>query len=450
MGRCILKKHRVDSVSYVPDGYFGIRDQLIMLPVSAEVDLGQLESAFEITPRRAGMTGLTVIIPFLDDSITADSLLRAAVRDYFHPLLAGTLAIDIAANDDVWQLSAETVKLIAKEKLDVVGSDILPIIELAEWAIQAKPAPIVIVTPDDGSPQWSSVALPEEIIAAGRAALADEPRQAFRVDLDVRPKDAAAKPSFFTVFLSNAGDQDRKRPVFVRDGIVITNAAGTMLRGRHALVAIDDLPLATLLGDAENVAHTEWNKDRSLFGQKYFYAKSYLSYVRSAAAEVVRLLTEGDTERDSDLLQDVLSILLPPEEDGEDEDEGRNKPGRKRTPPPGGGPPRLKRFLVKKSQGGFTIQPGDPDAEPLEQLQVRVAYDTSRGNPLKSWNEADFRLDRRPIEITPEAGCSISGCAGNRLTLKIESKDFRLAVTGFDPNRDLLVRAVPLTDGTES
>lgn len=451
MGRCILKMHKVDGISYVPDGYFGEHDRSIVLPASTQTDLGQLEAAFEITRRRADMTGLSVIIPFLDESITADTLLRAAVRDYFHPLLAGTLVIEIAANDNVWQLSAETVKLIAKDKRDVIGPEILPIIELAEWALHVQPAPILIEPPDGGSPQWDAAQLPEETVEAGRAVLAKEARQAFRCNLTVRPKDGPAKPSFFSVYLSNAGDQDRRRPVFVRDGIVITNAAGTTLRGRHALVTIEDLPLAALLGDAENVAHTEWNKDRSLFGQKYVHAKSYLSYVRKAAAEVVRLLTEGDVERDPDLLQDILSIVLPPDDHEQDEDaaEGRDAKGKRKTPRPRGWPARPQRFRIERLQGGFAVHPGDPEAEPLGHLQIRVAYDTNRGNPLKAWHPADFRLDQRPVEVTAETGCSIQARADNQITMRIDSPQFRFSVTGFDPKRDLYVRALPLSDGTD-
>jgi hypothetical protein len=450
MGRCILKMHKVGEASYVPDGYFGIVDEDLVLPSAEPADLSCLEQSFEITPRGPGDAGLSVVVPFLDETITHASLLRAAVRGYFYPILQGVLRIEILANDDCWRLDRHMLKHIASEQRNIVGDDILPIVELASWAIEAKPAPLEIPAPDGNSPQWEDIALSQATIEQGRGILTAQVRQAFRAAITVRPRGAAERPSFLSVYMSSAGDQERRRPVFVRDGIVISNAAGATIRGRHALVCIDDPPLATLLGDAENVAHTEWNKDRSLFSQKYLYAKSYLTFVRKAPAEIVRLLTAGDMERDSDLLQDILSILLPPEDDDSDEEEGgRGRRGRKQTPGPGGAPARPRPFRMHRMDGGFIVSPGDPGAPSVKGIRIRMAYDTSRGSPLKSWDQADFKLEDGVVSVRPEGECVILSCAGNELTADVTGSDFRITVAGFDVNRDLYVRAEPLSIGNE-
>ena len=446
MGRSILKTHIAEGAMRVPDGYFGEFESGLALPTSEIADIAKFQEAFEVTPRGATDFGLSVVVPFLDDSITTESLLRAAVRDYFHPILTGSLEVAIEGVRDSWLLDAASIRLVVRDEEAVVGQDIRPIVELAAWGLVDRPAPIGIANQQPGTAaHWSSAQSPPDAIAAGKQALASTSRQAFQVGVWIRKKSGPEVASHFDVFLADSGDHEKRRPVFVRDGIVVSNAAGNYVRGRHALVVIDHVHLAEMLGDAENVAHTEWNKDRSLFQQKYYYAKSYLGFVRAAPAEIVTLLTAEEMERDPDLLRDILSIEIPPEADLDEEEVEGGVGGRGRnTGGPGGGPPRLRRFRITRVESGFAITPGDADALPLEGLQVRMAYDLRGGNPIRAWHPADFEVDRAPIVVEPEGECRVLSLEGNNLIVAMSGSDFRVTVTGFDTKRDLFVRAQPL------
>jgi hypothetical protein len=73
-------------------------------------------------------------------------------------------------------------------------------------------------------------------------------------------------------------------------------------------------------------------------------------------------------------------------------------------------------------------------------LNIRVAYDTRRGNPLRRYNPADFRLNQTPIRLEPPPnGIKVVTNEENRMTIEVLNPDFCLTVIGFDEKRDLLV-----------
>ena len=76
--------------------------------------------------------------------------------------------------------------------------------------------------------------------------------------------------SFFSVYVATCRDAGY-RPIFLRDGIVITDVRSPAMSGNRSLVVADDPPLAGLLGDAEGVNHTQWQKDSPKFHGRYVY-----------------------------------------------------------------------------------------------------------------------------------------------------------------------------------
>ena len=84
------------------------------------------------------------------------------------------------------------------------------------------------------------------------------------------------------------------------------------------------------------------------------------------------------------------------------------------------------------------------DGGPAPQyLDIRVAYDRRNGSPLRKYDRADFRLDKKPIVFDPPMrGLKILKRDSNQLILAVTDPDFSVAVRGFDENRDLYVRVV--------
>ena len=91
----------------------------------------------------------------------------------------------------------------------------------------------------------------------------------------------------------------------------------------RALVVVEDSPLATLLGDSENPAHTQWQRESSHFKNKYTYGPSYIEFVIGSVAAIVRAIVETEQEIDPTLLTDFFP--LPSGGDGAQEEGAGDK-----------------------------------------------------------------------------------------------------------------------------
>ena len=341
-----------------------------------------------------------------------------------------------------------TATLIGElEKLNGdLAAGMVPLINLAAWVRSLKPGEAVVLNKmaETGPPKWTS-ALFSESVAALREKFHKGEKIAVLVPFCVRPKGSEKNWSFFDVAMERDGTEARDRPVFVREGIIISDLRAPYSRGVRSLVICDDGPLATLLGDSENPAHTQWQKDGSNYKGKYSYPAENLSFVINSVAEMIRFITETDKEADKSILVDMFS--LPAEPDDPDavntklkKDQG-TKPGKK-SPPTGDPPPAApKRFRVEKIKGGFRIRPGDSAAAAPKRLAIKVAYSIRSGNPLKKSHKADFELDKAPITVGSDIkGITLLSRSANEIQAEVTETDFLLSVTGFDENRDLFVK----------
>jgi hypothetical protein len=267
-------------------------------------------------------------------------------------------------------------------------------------------------------------------------------RLAVRATLTVREKNKPPRESFFDIFMRQDGDENG-RPTFVREGVIIADVRAPRARGVRSLVVIEDQPIATLLGDSENPAHTQWQRDSSHFKGRYTYGPSYLDFVTRSVSALVQFLSEREAEEDPTLLLDIFSLPTPEDEAAKAKDRRKKKRTGDDSEDDEVKLEKTKsRFKIQRVAGGFSIIPGDkPVIEPLT-LDVRVAYDIRRGSALRKYHPADFRLDQNPIRIDPKStGLNIVKRETNWLRAEIQQADFRLTVMGFDEKRDLFVNA---------
>ena len=100
--------------------------------------------------------------------------------------------------------------------------------------------------------------------------------------------------------------------------------------------------------------------------------------------------------------------------------------------------------LLTKVKGGFSahVNHEHPDAGTVKFVKLLMAYDRRSGNPFSRWNSADFIVSDLEIK---KIGCEVyeenTNRKGNRITFKINSKNFKVTIKGFDMNRDVIARA---------
>jgi len=453
MGRMALGLHWVGEEHY-QDGYFGVppRDgrQLVM-PVDDPGVIKRFCDTFGL--QRGNGTGLSVVVPWPRPEITEEHLVRAVVSGYFWPILNGQLEVIVETPEVRSILDAESLASEVEGIGGELADDIVPLIRLAEWA-EALPEhkTLEINMPEPTRRwQWSSELIPEEARASLSEALEKGEHVAIRVPVTVRSKDDPPERSFFDVFMVPDFGNRRDRPTFVREGLIIPNVNAPRTRGVLSLIVVEDPPLAAFLRDAENPAHTEWQDDGSKFRDKYESGVGDLNFVKRSVHEIVRILTASEQEEDVTLLADLFPS--PTEHDGPpgqqaDEEEGDDEPGIEppEPPPP---PPRPQPFRIQRLSDGFALVPANQDTvECPSCLDVRVAYDTRRGNPLKRYDPADFELDEAPISVS-FGGLEARAWGPNTILADVTDPEFRLEVTGFDPNRDLYVR-VKVREATDA
>lgn len=449
LGHSILKYHRVNGTSHKSHGYFGLpREDGFMLATGDASTLAEFQADFHISRRCE--SGLSIVVPWYetdgDDVLNREKVTLAVLRGFFYPILMGHLSVTIATPGGEVTMDASSIIRRVESMGGNVAAELLPVITLAEWAQTRIPTEFMeLGAPDPEIKQsWSRDLVPAEVIKEVRAGLAQRQRLALRVPMAVQPRNSGAQPTFFHVFLEHS-DEDSEKPVFIRDELIISDVKSPRVQQVRALVIVENGPLATLLRDAETPAHTQWNQDTSNFKNKYKFGTGAITFVRLSVSELLRVVNQADQQPDPAITVDFFSIPASSDED--------NVAGRRRKPKPKPGPgpdtippppppPRPRRFRIDKLMGGFVIRAGDAQAPIPSLIDVRVAYDVRRGNPLRKYDEADFDLGSLPIvHDAGDGGVDVLTAAGNQMVIAVKRPGFRLEVTGFDPDRDLYVRA---------
>jgi len=454
MGHTVLKSHILNGDHFSPDGHYGEKQSnKLVLPIADKTTLDDFRADFNL--RRKSEPGLSVVVPFVEAEITIDNLKQAVVEGYFYPILKGKLTVRLEIPGTSILIDAETLMDVVK---NIGDNDLSQTVEFAKWAASCKESEIFSLNPCDPgrAPTWSENLVPLDLIKEIQDKLVMGEKIALKATLTVKEKRQTSQVSNFHFFLWQDSYEGGK-PVFIREGIIISDVRAKIARGIRSLVIVDDKPLAKLLGDSENPAHTQWQKESSNFKGKYTNGGSYIAFVTQAVSYIVNLLSTQDKEEDKDLLLDIFS--LPPEK----LDEGAKKSVDKPQLDPGievdkpdidDVEPHKKRFRLQRVQGGFTITEGEQGAKTPAQLDIKCAYDLRSGNPIKQYESAakagiyDFRIEHDGVKITQQVGVNIIERLNNHIRLQIVASEFRFTVRGFDENRDLFVN-VRMVEGAD-
>lgn len=438
MGQAVLKSHIVGSNYFTPDGDYGLdgKDGFV-LPAEDPKLLDRFSQDFAL--QRKNQTGLSVVVPWVDPQIDDEAILRAVIEDYFYPILSGLLVVSVSHGGSEVEISKTSLSGVCRKLGEEFEKRMLPLLELTNWSRENMAAAAIRLNPADNQrPKWEPQLVPNDKITELRGKFRSGQRLSIEIPLTVRERGQPARDSFFRVFLVKDGTEEGA-PVFIRDGITISDVRGRWVPGVRSLVIVDHPPLAKLLGDSENPAHTQWQRDREHFRHKYPYGKSYIDFVSHSVSMFVRYLNESDEQPAKDLLREIFFVPKKPESAEPKEKSKPRKRNKGDVIEPNPSIERVKRrFTLAKVAGGFTITHGEKGAELPTVLEIAVAYDRRRGSPLKKYAAADFKLNEAPITVETE-GAKSGERHLNRMVVKVTQPEFKVTVTGFDENRDLFV-----------
>lgn len=451
VGQSILRSHHIDDKSYTPDGWFGEKPDKdeAAAPVDDEDFINQFESDFCLERKKD--PGLSIVVPFCDLSWTPEAVVESVVQDYFYVIQRDELIVTVEGHQCQTVINSRTLPGIVDLASEQIQQQIAPLLSLTQWALshETAAAQILLHSNVPGSlAKWNQKSIPPEIFAALRKAFHDAGRLALTIPLDVHHRHGAVRNSWFKIYLERAQGSLQKRPMFIRDGIIISDVRSRLIRDVHGIVAIDDAPLTEFLGDAENPAHTEWHEESSHFKGKYVNGAATLRFVRNSVADLCQMLTEAAEDEDPELLLDVFSVggagvganwavefssmtSKSPEETAASDQRLKSLKAKPRA---------VRSWRLNRREGGFRIAGRPTQAELNRGIEILVAYDRRSGSALRKYSTTDFQLDQAPVQIDAH-GAHIEIPEPNRLIVYPDAESFDVTVTGFDKNRDLFLQA---------
>lgn len=445
MGQAILKTHRLGGKKYQPHAYFAEVNPETgwFTPFTDESEIESIQDLFCL--ERANASGLSIIIPYPKTDIrNLDEMLKSAIDNYFYPIMTGRLQLDI----DGLELRAGNIYDIAKRHWgdDERRFEMLNFVKAIHNARTSGGTPIWKLPEAWGSRSVVDEELFDELdLESIRREYSDGELLGFELPFKVNKKvtspdgSLTLQPveSFFEVFVQRPENLSRGKNLYIRNGLVISDG-GKQTYAENAFGALiaEDIGVSAFLGDAENPAHTTWTGTASKLKDNYASCAQRLRYVRDSLIRLHALLASHIDTIDEDALIDFFHTLEP---------NLKGKRG-KRTPPKPNEipPPTAKPVTISHTKGGFRILPGegiDEDMLPLS-VEIRAAYDVLRGNPFKRYEPFDFDFSKNNGLLVEGEGINIVSKAKNSILLEFRETDFTLKVSGFDPKRDLKVRAV--------
>jgi len=462
MGRSSLSYHKVNNKVFTGDGYFAnslLNDKSSIsvpsninsdefknfpIPIDEAKVLEKFRQEFNL--KRKGESGLSIVIPWLDDSINYDELLKCVIEEYYPAVMSGALMIEIIKDDDKSIIIDEETITDQASQNSSIDNDLLFKILLAEEFYSApginnnpgKDDSIELQKITKVNHRWtnketSECLLNEEIISKIKENLESKNAVArIKIPVTIHKGDRSKDVSFFHILIQRADHQ--VKPTFVRDQLIIPEASNKKLSGYLVMVFLQDRAIDNFARSAENPSHRSWSSKVKKFKEnRYRSGEDLLTFIKTAPQQIVQKLVSEDEKPDTNLLSDIFNIKL----EGDDPSKKKKKKKKKDYGNDNDDydfEPRKIYFTENQIDAGFKVSGGD-DLKTNRKFNIHAGYRISGSSKIK-WHEEDFKFE--DLEIVHENVSELS-CSGNKISFIANSKSFSVQVSGFDTNRDLIV-----------
>ena len=458
MGQAMLKLHKLNGRKYSHYGYFAAAsDQPDAAWLPMPVDSTDSHAAFvqqalaDFGLKDRDQAGTSVVVPHPEDELTdPDRLAWAVITQYFWPVVAGDLVVEIvAAGARTRTIDAETIGwevhrcgAASADSGEEAAGPMARAIELAAWGAAAPKAGDVEAVAARKKP-----AVPPGEVHDVRKRYERGERLAFSVRTKV-----GGVLSSFRVFLEKDDALSKGHDYYVRGHLHVPGMDFLHNFQARALTLVDNRSmLGHLLRDSEGPAHDKWNAyARRLKDKGWPAAAERVREAQRAAERILLQLAAKPEEKQRDALADLFPSKITGRggrtSGGKALGDGDRLDGAQAKPVP----------RVRRVQGGIALTTEATDGLAGTTWTVRVAYDVARGTARTAFSRfasgvksgsPDFSLreDRLSVE---RAGCTVEVVADNELRVVVTKPAISLAVKGFD-DRDLLVEVSQVEEPTE-
>ncbi len=447
MGMSVLKSHQVEGEQYDPYGFFADWRNDEPLPINDPDQVQEFCQNFHVS-RREVETGLSIVIPHVVEEFDVDMLREEAVEHYFWPILNGELIIEIQENHltppETIVDRSYLVHQIKSRDFRSKYRELADTIELAIRASSRRCKSVATVSqPTSGSASsWENAIWAGDGVDNILKLVAEGEPFGVRVQVSINPKYSRRIVAACMVYGMPVRYRPRKRSYFTRQGVNVVEACQTNPDKYVFLLVPEQGPLSNMLAKAENPSHTKFVRT-DVFVQDYAHgAMQTIVFLQNAPRAIAEKLDVEEDEPDRGLFSDMFWKV------------GRETARRRRTrrksrngdttdptfnPPP----KRLPAFNISQTSRGFRLADSEQRTWGIEYVDVRVAYNSVRGDAFKNHEAWDFdfnNLNRSGLVLETQC-CEVQTIEPNRIRLIEIEKGFSLRVVGFDSKRDLAIFA---------
>lgn len=457
IGRSVLKTHNLatepEECGYNPIGYYAnFDDDNFALPEDSEVEIERFCKTFRVYrsfEEITNNTGLSIVIPFYKEEFNSDALLAAVIQQFFFPIMLGKLELELQHEDHKIELTKNTFKEVLSsfdwKMVDTentnIERDFISLTDFVDWSINLPESAYHRLTfnKPETAYEWRQTELFNSIdIKVLQQQYEDGIPLAFLVPVKIHAEGESADIKYYKAYIVKDSDLEKPESYYIREYLTITGVSSSLPKGVRGMLIISNKELVTFFGQAEGPAHTGWHKDN--FRTKYEHAANCISFVRRTFESLHRILSKPPVGLEKDILNNIFYIPIEDEPEYTDAvDDDSKKDDNVGEPDIPDLPPAQRQMIkIKKIPGGIYVYSVGLSKGNLPEVSLKIAYDTTRGNPLKKYRKFDFQLNKSPI-VTKPTKCIFSITNANEIKLTPQSDDFDLTITGFDEKRDLFV-----------
>lgn len=468
MGQAVLKTHTIERngelLKYPAYGSFAVPSdkedhEWLPLPIADSELVQQAQSDFYL--RRQDKTGLSVIIPFPKADLTPDSVVRAALTQYFLPIVSGALVVEVDHPGEATRLiDGKTIDdavlgIAESDRDDESATSLQRAIRLAREATRTDFPSLVQAK----ASQKRDELLAGHDVEALRQHFDRGDVLAFNLSSGVTRKRKTRAQTSFRVFLERDDTLSEGHDYFVRGHLRIPQMDHIKSFRARALVLVDgESELGHLLRDAEGPAHVSWDPHAQRLKERWSGGYGRVQEVRRAAPLLLQSLVEVPQERLKDLLVDLFPAPSGLTSADLEDEENDNATPRPTTPRPQSNPSLIG---ITRLENGFSVSSNSSHSQiaalPGTSWLLSFAYDVARGGQRAAFNSfkrgvkqgaPDFNLHDGDLRVAM-AGCRYEIVAENELLIKVNAEDFRLSVTELD-DRDIVTDLRPVAADEDS
>jgi hypothetical protein len=432
MGKALLKAHKLDEQRF---HYFGYFSKMNYEPVDDLSIVNKFKNIFKIS-RKENETGFSLVIPIIEDIIYRD-IKSAVIMHYFYPILKGELDVTIIGPCESIELKKDNLIEISEKNWK--DFNIKEIFNFIKNSLDGEEIHLKFY---NDNLEITKESFGDKLEKCKMDFLNGLPLK-FRIPILITEKFSIPIQTYLTVYIKKFDNLKSSFESYIRSGILISDIKNTLgKRPVAGILVAEDQKISEFLGDCENPAHTNWNERTEGFSEKYKDAASILRFIKNLMYKIISILDEPPTGRYDDLLKDIFYIK-PPKSDKFVEGPGTNGNGHGND----GGPElfKIEEVCKNNTQSGFkiTLDKNIDENKNIstfpKKVNIKVAYDTRRGNPFTQYDRFDFDFGDDKIIITYD-DCKIISKKLNEIQIEITGINFYLKVLGFNNDRDLVVK----------